>query len=207
MSIEIVESLPTYYQSEITKVSIQVGKPIITAESQNKGVYFIRSGRALVRKLLLNGETIFLKELDAGNCFGEMELFSDQSNTFEIVALTEMELYFLPREQVKEWMRTDFRVTQYLFEELNDKLQHSSNYIVQHNQGTTYEHLLHYLTQYPMNKPIKINKSEIAQALNTSLRNLNRAFLKGQTEGIFLWEQKELTLINKDHLLSVLEEI
>lgn len=118
-----------------------------------------------------------------------MELFSDRDGTYEITTLTKASLIYLPREIVKKWMAEDFEVVAYLFEELNDKLQYSSNYIIEQKQGTTYEHLIIFLEQYRVNEWIDIDKTSLAVTLNTSLRNLNRAILKGKNEGKLEWQK------------------
>ena len=187
MNHVIIKNIPKEFQKYIQILNLSKEQLIIESDGNNKGVYFINSGKVAVKKYLLNGEHIFLKELQEGNCFGEMELFSDRDGTYEITTLTEVSLSYLPREIVQKWMQEDFQVTEYLFEELNDKLQYSSNYIVEQKQGTTYEHLLNYLEQLPKNEWLNINKSELAVTLNTSLRNLNRAILKGREEGIIEW--------------------
>ena len=195
MNHVIIKSIPKEFQKYIQMQNLSKEQLIIESDGNNKGVYFIDSGKVAVKKFLLNGEHIFLKELQEGNCFGEMELFSDRDGTYEITTLTEVSLSYLPREIVQKWMQKDFQVIEYLFEELNDKLQYSSNYIVEQKQGTTYEHLLNYLEQLPKNEWLNINKSELAVTLNTSLRNLNRAILKGREEGIIEWKKGRIKRI------------
>ncbi|MEG0286616.1 MAG: Crp/Fnr family transcriptional regulator [Vagococcus sp.] len=195
MNHVIIKNIPKEFQKYIQMLNLSKEQLIIESDGNNKGVYFIDSGKVAVKKFLLNGEHIFLKELQEGNCFGEMELFSDRDGTYEITTLTEVSLSYLPREIVQKWMQKDFQVTEYLFEELNDKLQYSSNYIVEQKQGTTYEHLLNYLEQLPKNEWLNINKSELAVTLNTSLRNLNRAILKGREEGIIEWKKGRIKRI------------
>lgn len=195
MNHVIIKSIPKEFQKYIQMLNLSKEQLIIESDGNNKGVYFINSGKVAVKKYLLNGEHIFLKELQEGNCFGEMELFSDRDGTYEITTLTEVSLSYLPREIVQKWMQKDFQVTEYLFEELNDKLQYSSNYIVEQKQGTTYEHLLNYLEQLPKNEWLNINKQELAVTLNTSLRNLNRAILKGREEGIIEWKKGRIKRI------------
>lgn len=202
-----LDHIPELLTKRTKKLTIPKNQTILAAETFNEGVYFIVSGKVAVRTYLENGDHIFLKELNQGNCFGEMELFSERRGTYEITALSDVSLLNLPKESVKEWMQADFKLTEYLFEELNDKLIYSSNYIVQQNQGTKYEHLLHYLMRFPENQEFQLKKSELAVTLNTSLRNLNRAFLKGQEAGIFTWENKQLTIIDKEKLLLHLEEV
>ncbi|MFW8053734.1 Crp/Fnr family transcriptional regulator [Vagococcus fluvialis] len=195
MNHVIIKNIPKEFQKYIQMLNLSKEQLIIESDGNNKGVYFINSGKVAVKKYLLNGEHIFLKELQEGNCFGEMELFSDRDGTYEITTLTEVSLSYLPREIVQKWMQKDFQVIEYLFEELNDKLQYSSNYIVEQKQGTTYEHLLNYLEQLPKNEWLNINKSELAVTLNTSLRNLNRAILKGREEGIIEWKKGRIKRI------------
>ena len=195
MNHVIIKNIPKEFQTYIQTLNISKEQLIIEADGNNKGVYFINSGKVGVKKYLLNGEHIFLKELRQGNCFGEMELFSDRDGTYEITTLTEVSLSYLPREIVHQWMEKDFKVTEYLFEELSDKLQYSSNYIVEQKQGTTYEHLLTYLEQFPKNKWLDVDKSELSVTLNTSLRNLNRAILKGREEGIIEWDKGRIKRI------------
>ena len=195
MNHVIIKNIPKEFQKYIQMQNLSKEQLIIESDGNNKGVYFINSGKVAVKKYLLNGEHIFLKELQEGNCFGEMELFSDRDGTYEITTLTEVSLSYLPREIVQKWMQKDFQVIEYLFEELNDKLQYSSNYIVEQKQGTTYEHLLNYLEQLPKNEWLNINKSELAVTLNTSLRNLNRAILKGREEGIIEWKKGRIKRI------------
>lgn len=74
---------------------------------------------------------------------------------------------------------------------MNDKLQYSSNYIIEQKQGTTYGHLIIFLEQYRVNEWIDIDKTSPAVTLNTSLRNLNRAILKGKNEGKLEWQKGE----------------
>lgn len=195
MNHVIIKNIPKEFQTYIQTLNISKEQLIIESDGNNKGVYFIDSGKVAVKKYLLNGEHIFLKELRQGNCFGEMELFSDRDGTYEITTLTEVSLSYLPREIVHQWMEKDFKVTEYLFEELSDKLQYSSNYIVEQKQGTTYEHLLTYLEQFPKNKWLDVDKSELSVTLNTSLRNLNRAILKGREEGVIEWDKGRIKRI------------
>jgi CRP-like cAMP-binding protein len=189
MNKKLLKKIPQKYEAYQNIQELEKEQLIIESDGLNKGVYFIVSGKVAVKKYLLNGDHVFLKELVAGNCFGEMELFSDRDGTYEITTLTKASLIYLPREIVKKWMAEDFDVVAYLFEELNDKLQYSSNYIIEQKQGTTYEHLIIFLEQYRVNEWIDIDKTSLAVTLNTSLRNLNRAILKGKNEGKLGWQK------------------
>ena len=70
------EHILTQLQAEITKTKYKPND-VIVKEGTNGGEFFlIKKGRVTIEK---NG--VFIREIEKGNCFGEMALFSDANNT------------------------------------------------------------------------------------------------------------------------------
>ncbi|EGO9003088.1 Crp/Fnr family transcriptional regulator, partial [Enterococcus faecalis] len=131
---------------------------IYSSDKRKSYVCLIKSGKVIVAKYALDGERIFLKLLKKNDCFGELELFSATKNLYDIIALTDCEIYFVSYTDIKKWMAVDFSFTEYLFKSMACKLENSSNYIVHSKQYTIYNRFLFLILENKVFNNVEVDK-------------------------------------------------
>ena len=68
--------------------------------------YIIRSGKVEIRKGARSANPVSLAELGKGDMFGEMALFDDRPRMASAIALTDVEVIQMPREDFLERLST-----------------------------------------------------------------------------------------------------
>ncbi len=91
-------------------------------EESGRHVFVVRSGRVKVSRLLPNGREMILAFHGRGESFGEMDLIDGQQASAMVTAVTDSELWMVPRALFQELM-VQPPVKQFLFDALCGRLR------------------------------------------------------------------------------------
>jgi CRP-like cAMP-binding protein len=72
----------------VEEADVEAGKELVKESDPGDCLYVIKAGRVRITKKTSDGRTIDLAELSAGECFGEMALFDEESRSATAYALT-----------------------------------------------------------------------------------------------------------------------
>lgn len=80
------------------------GTVLIEEGDRSDGIYYLQEGTVHVLK---GTESVELDRLEAGECFGEMSLFSREQTSARVVAETGIECYQFSRSTLDGFLRSD----------------------------------------------------------------------------------------------------
>lgn len=112
-------SLRALNKEELIKISscktsriVKKGEPLFEEGDHLKGVFCIREGACKLTKLSSNGKNHIVKFITKGDLLGQRSVISDESVNLSAVAVNDMEVCFIPRDEIMESFRgnPDFSV-------------------------------------------------------------------------------------------------
>lgn len=178
-----------------TKLSLPAGQTILELEQQTHFFYFICSGEVAVSESWLSGQQTNLKFLQAGDCFGEIELFVTTKN-YEVQTTKACQLLQVDYPDLETVMQQDFAVTRYIIEQIIKKLSASSENLVRQSLLTTYDRCLVKIYEYYLTGQLKtLTKEKLAQETNTTLRSVNRALERFRQQNWLDYQNKTIHLL------------
>ena len=90
----------------LKKISFAANATIFEEGDVADAAYIIRAGRVEIRKGIRSSDPIRLAELEKGETLGEMALFDDRPRMATAIALTDVELIRMSREEFLDRMTT-----------------------------------------------------------------------------------------------------
>lgn len=139
-SLRLLERVPDAQLASLSAFlkpeSLEDGAVVFEEGSKGDSLYFIASGRVVIRKKVLSagGKPAHkdLALLAAGDCFGEMAIFDESAaRSARAEAQGKTVLFTLERAQLKKWLESDSKLAVGFFTELTQtlsrRLRRSSN--------------------------------------------------------------------------------
>ncbi|WP_159723515.1 Crp/Fnr family transcriptional regulator [Enterococcus sp. CSURQ0835] len=192
--------------SVATPLSFTTGETILELEQATHFFYFIRSGEVAVSENLLSGQQTLLKFLQAGDCFGEIELFA-QTKNYEVTATQDCQLLQVAYPELEMVMKQDFELTRYVIEQVIKKLSASSENLVRQSLMTTYDRCLVKIYEYYRTGQLAtLSKEKLAQEVNTTLRSVNRALERFQQKKWLSYQTKTIRLLEPQQVANYLSK-
>lgn len=161
----------------------------------------ILEGEVIIQRLLSSGKRMILENLHAGDCFGEVVVFSNHATypaSVESAAYTR--ILFLSKEQVIQLCSRSAVFLHNFIGSLTEKIlllnQKIQNLSLQSPRQKTIQYILgHYKKQKNLKLNIYESRQEMADKLNLPRPSLSREFMKLKTEGLIDYG-KDFILIN-----------
>jgi len=114
-------------------VEIGAGEKIISQDKHVPNLWFIREGRCEVRRRTEAGCELKLAELESGAQFGEMSFFHAAPHSADVIALTDMKLLKMAREDYDQLCADSnpiaFKLALNSLEQLADRLRRTDQWI------------------------------------------------------------------------------
>ena len=119
--------------SKAQLVEVKRGEYLITQGQQKQNLWFIEQGRCEVTRRTDAGCQLKLAELEPGMQFGEMSFFHAAPHSADVIALTDMELLRLSREDYDQLCAAKnpiaFKLAINSLEQLSERLRKTDQWI------------------------------------------------------------------------------
>lgn len=176
---------------------------IIFPNEKNNYLYILISGNADVIIQNSNGMVSSLYNYSAYSCFGELELFNENTKTFDVVCLTNCETISVRKDFVFQWMQYDFEFTKYIIEQLTEKLLKNSQALTNLSLLNTKDRLLSCIYAHSFIGDLsRITKAEVCSETFIPLRSLNRSIAECKADGYFEYRKKSFCILSMEKLES-----
>ena len=106
---------------------IKKGEPIFQEGDRINGVYCIRSGVCKVSKMSENGKNQIINLARPGDILGHRSLISDESSNLNAIALDDMEVCFIPRDEIVKDLESNPGFTMDVLKPMAGNLKNSEN--------------------------------------------------------------------------------
>lgn len=198
-----VDTMPDDIKQKIQRKIFQSGETILLAEEKNNYVYFLSSGIAEAFVLNPNGSIATIYLYRAGEFFGEAEQFYNEKMPVTITATTLCMVDILHKDDFFKWMQADFEFTKLIIREIARKLMTNAELIEELTLLTVGERLLRCIAMhYRRNTLDSLTKAQLSKEVNAPIRSINREIVKCAKQGLLIYENKKIVVINEKSILK-----
>jgi len=129
------EELKRVSDSKITK-SIKKGQAIFEEGEKLNGVFCVRDGVSKLSKLSANGKDQIVKLASKGEVMGQRSVIAEESTNLSAVAVSDMEVCFIPKEGIVEALHKNPNFTVEVLRHMAHDLREADDVIVNMSQKT-----------------------------------------------------------------------
>lgn len=206
------EELMRISQSKVSK-TLKKGEMLFDEGEYINGLFCIKSGVCKVSKMSENSRDQIVHLAKKGDLIGERSLISDEITNLKAVAVNDMEVCFIPKEEIIRDLEENHNFTMSVLKTMATNLKNADNIIVNMGQKTVKQRLaqtLLYLKDkfglVEENKlDITLTREDIANiigtATETTIRLLSdfkkREIIHLKGKDIFILKPKELKAISE----------
>tara|TARA_R110002050_G_scaffold299787_2_gene466403 strand:- start:13077 stop:13754 length:678 start_codon:yes stop_codon:yes gene_type:complete len=211
-------SLKTLSQEELVRISacktsriVKKGEVIFEEGDTLKGIYCIKEGICKLTKLSSNGKDQIIKLVVKGELLGQRSTVSDECVNLSAVALNDMELCFIPKNEILNDLLKNTNFTFDLLKEMAIDLKEADDIIVNMAQKSVRQRLaetLIYINDSFGTKPdgtlsVLLSREDFANIIGTATESTIRVLSQFKKEDLITTIGKQIKIIDLDGLKRV----
>jgi CRP-like cAMP-binding protein len=216
--IRQLNSLKHLSREELVRVSacktgriIKKGEAIFDEGERLKGVYCIKDGVCKVSKMSENGRNQIISLVTKGDLLGERSLISDEASNLKAIALNDMEICFIPKEEIMKDLEKNPNFSMSVLKDMAKTLKTADNVIVDMAQKTVKqrlaETLLNLQTKFGVNDEnvidVHLSREDIANIIGTATESAIRLLSELKKKKIIAFKGKDISIIDKNELETI----
>mgnify|MGYP000312293211 FL=1 len=219
--IRQLNSLGELKKDELIRISecksskyLKRGEVLFDEGTYINGVFCIKDGVCKVTKMSTNGRDQIVKLVKRGDLLGERSLISEEVTNLKATALNDMEVCFIPKEEIIRDLKSNTSFTMSVLKDMADTLKEADNIILGMAQKTAKQRLAETLLflkkSYGSNdteKPIgiELSREEIGTIIGTATESAIRLLSLFNKEKLIHLKGKELFILNSNKLQQIAE--
>lgn len=196
-----------------TSYSIKKGEPIFEEGETINGVYCIKDGVCKLSKLSSNGKDQIVKLVKPGELLGQRSMISEEATNLSAVALEDMEVCFVPREEIIGFFNQNNKFSMNMMQSICGDLKEADDHMVAMAQKTVKERLAHTLlyleetfgTNDDSTLKIQLSREELAGMIGTATESCIRLLSEFNKNGWIELIGKKITIKDKTKLKRLAE--
>lgn len=215
-----LNSLKELSKEELVRISgcktstiVKKGEVIFDEGEHINGVYCIRDGVCKVSKMSSNGKDQILKLIKKGDLIGERSLVSNEASNLKAVAVNDVEVCFIPKEEIIKDLRNNPKFTMSVLNDLAAALKQSDNIVVDMAQKTVKQRLAETLIHLHDNfdekengaLDIQLSREDLANIIGTATESAIRLLSGFKKEGLINLKGKEIFILDSVKLKNLAE--
>ena len=165
-----------------TSYTIKKGEPIFQEGETLNGLFCIKDGVCKLSKLSSNGKEQILKLVKPGELLGQRSMISEESANLSAVALEDMEVCFVPRNEIIGFFNENNQFSMNIMQSICGDLKEADDHMVNMAQKTVKQRLaetLLYLEEtFGANEDktlkIQLSREELAGMIGTATESCIR---------------------------------
>jgi len=213
--IRQLNSLTHLTKEELVKMSncktsriIKKGESIFEEGERLKGIFCIKDGVCKVSKMSENGRNQIISLVTRGDLLGERSLISDEASNLKAVALNDMEVCFIPKEEILKDLSKNPTFTMNVLKDMAQTLKLADNVIVDMAQKTVKQRLAETLLRlhekFGVNTEgtidIHLSREDIANIIGTATESAIRLLSELKKKKIIEFKGKDISILNSAEL-------
>ncbi len=191
-----------------TSYTIKKGEPIFEEGEVTNGIYCIKDGVCKLSKLSDNGKDQIVKLVKPGELLGQRSMISDEPANLSAVALEDMEVCFIPRSEVMQFLTQNNQFSMNVMRTICDDLKGADDHMVNMAQKTVRQRLaetLIYLEDtFGKNEDgtlrIQLSREELAGMIGTATESCIRLLSELNKSEYIELIGKKIKLLDKNKL-------
>ena len=211
-------SLKSLTKDELMRVSackttrfIKKGEVIFEEGETVNGVYCVKDGICKLSKLSANGKDQIVKMVVKGQLLGQRSLISDESSNLQAVALNDMEVCFIPKNEIIADLQNNPKFSFDVLKDMAHDLKEADNIIVNMAQKSVRQRLaetLIYINDSFGTNPdgtlsVLLSREDFANIVGTATESAIRVLSQFKKEGLITTIGKQIKLKDLEGLKRV----
>ena len=213
-----LNSLKSLNKDELIRISscktsktIKKGEVIFEEGDHINGVFCISDGICKVSKMSSNGRDQIIHLAKKGAILGERSLISDEAANLKATAINDMEVCFIPREEIIKDLEKNPGFSMNVLKDLARSLKNVDNVLVDMAQKTVKQRLAEMLLNLEIKfghnsenvLNIHLSREDIANIIGTATESAIRLLSEFKKEKIILLKGKNISLIDTAKLKKI----
>lgn len=194
-----------------TSKTVKKGEPIFEEGDYLNGVYCIKDGVCKVSKMSENGKNQIVNLVKRGDLLGERSLISEEVSNLNAIALEDMEVCFIPRDEIIRDLEKNPTFTMDVLKTMATSLKNSDNLIVDMAQKSVKQRLAETLLKlqlkFGVNEigaiDIQLSREDIANIIGTATESAIRLLSEFKKNKSIDFKGKNILIINKNELEKI----
>jgi CRP-like cAMP-binding protein len=194
-----------------TSKIIKKGEVIFEEGEHINGVFCIKDGVCKVSKMSENGRNQIVDLIKKGDLIGHRSLISDETSNLTAVALSDLEICFIPKEEIIKDLEKNPNFTMGVLKDMAKTLKLADNVIVDMAQKTVKQRLAETLLNLHKKFGIKENGSldiylsreDIANIIGTATESAIRMLSGFKKEKLKSFHGKEIEILDSKNLEKI----
>ena len=213
-----LNSLKSLNKEELVRISacktskvVKKGEVIFDEGDHLNGVFCISDGICKVSKMSSNGRDQIIHLVQKGDILGERSLVSDEVANLKATAINDMEVCFIPREEIIKDLEKNPEFSMNVLKDLASSLKSADNVIVDMAQKTVKQRLAEMLinledkfghdVENVLN--IHLSREDIANIIGTATESAIRLLSEFKKEGVIKLKGKNISLVDISKLKKI----
>jgi CRP-like cAMP-binding protein len=207
-----LNSLNELSRDELLRISscktvkmIKKGESLFNEGDHINGVFCIKKGVCKVSKMSENGRNQIIDLIHKGSILGERNLISDEPSNLKAIALNDMEVCFIPKEEILGDLERNPKFSMSILKSMADNLRQSDNLVVGMAQKTTKQRLaetLLYLNSNFISEEtnfinIQLSREDFADIIGAATESAIRLISEFKKKKIIKIDGKSIAVIDK----------
>lgn len=188
-----------------TSKIIKKGEILFDEGEHINGVFCIKDGVCKVSKMSDNGRNHIVSLIQKGDLLGERSLISEEVSNLKAVALNDMEICFIPKDEIIRDLEKNNNFTMSVLKDMANSLKTADNLIVDMAQKTVKqrlaETLLHLETKFGINADnninIQLSREDIANIIGTATESAIRLLSDLKKKNVIEFKGKNIKILDK----------
>ena len=180
------------------------GMTIFREGEPSQGMYWLRSGTLKAVKYSASGKEQTLHFVRAGHTFNEVGAFTTLPNPASVVALEDVQVWFIPREAIRQQIQQDPTFAQLIIDVLSERLRQSVALI----EDLSLRPVINRLSRLILDesdgnrffRPSWYTQYELAARLGTVEDVVQRSLRKLEVSDLIEVNRQQIQIINRSEL-------
>ncbi|UAM99324.1 Crp/Fnr family transcriptional regulator [Polaribacter litorisediminis] len=211
-------SLNELSREELVRISscktvkiVKKGEALFNEGDHINGIYCIKKGVCKVSKMSENGRNQIIDLIHKGNMLGERNLISDEPSNLKAIALNDMEVCFIPKEEILGDLEQNPKFSMSILKSMADNLKQSDNLVVNMAQKTTKQRLAETLLYLDANFlsedteyiDIQLSREDFADIIGAATESAIRLLSEFKKKKTIKIDGKSIAVIDKKALEKI----
>jgi len=187
------------------------GEPIFEEGDYLNGVYCIKDGVCKVSKRSENGKNQIVNLVKRGDLLGERSLISEEVSNLNAIALEDMEVCFIPKEEIFRDLEKNASFTMDVLKNMAFSLKNSDNLIVDMAQKSVKQRLAETIiklqTKFGVNDSgainLQLSREDIGNIIGTATESCIRLLSEFKKCRYIDFQGKNIIITNKNDLEKI----
>ncbi|RXG31945.1 Crp/Fnr family transcriptional regulator [Leeuwenhoekiella marinoflava] len=201
------EELKAISDSKITR-RIKKGEALFQEGEKLGGVFCVRNGVSKLSKISDNGKDQIVKIASKGEVMGQRSVISEEATNLSAVALNDMEVCFIPKNNIIERIQDNPAFTQAILKHMAQELKIADDFIVNMAQKTVNQRLAEILlylnTTFGTDEEgylaLILSRADIADVVGTATELCIRTLAKLKKQGLIETKGKRIKILDRSGL-------